>query len=478
MKIAFLVFSLAFISLELNAQNVLSDAKKLKPLLQTLDNNPSKFDSINLILVNYIPDSNKTDPNLNSSMIQALFLENPFISDEYKNFGVLNEAVSAPSIFGNISSSATNIADGIGKFLAKRTKQELNVLFFDRFREFLNTHPEIAQIFPSTAILLNSILNQEYSNLLSTLRAAFDSDLKAILKNIAAIADIDISVCDKCNTDTKTKSCKMRLQTIQKFLNGSNQGRALVAGLLIANGVISKQNPADILTTIVGNNTIQTVNGDLYNSLKLLNVFSESLRSDKPSEIWIGREDLNALIGDPVLFNIYLGLIYQQVSNEHIQIGGQFIASTYLTQANISGLKSYVDKIGTAEKKLELSFKNLKESETDSISVTLIESGKFIGAIHSFFDIAIQYNTIHSSIPPTGNSAKKIFAYVDTSLSVVQKILAKEYYGDILSATVMLENLLKTRNDFNSVGQLKSDSNNLDNKEKCTFYHKKESIWE
>lgn len=465
-----LMFSLIISS----AQTSFFDAKNLKdniPNSQALSKKilfrPSTMEQIilfNSVFKNYFPDSATWVQN-DSALFQIIrrqLINNPFIEvagtqQDASILANVSKTLSSGGLFSFGTSSATIIADGIGKFLAKRTKQELNVLFFDRFREFLDTHPEIAQIFPSTTILLNSILNQEYPNLLSTLRAAFDSDLKAILKNIAAIADIDSSACNKCNTDKKKETCKNRLLTIQKILNGSNQGRALVAGLLIADGVISKQNPADILSTIVGNNTIQTVNVDLYNSLKLLNVFSESLRSDKPSEIWIDHDELNAMVNDPVLLNIYLGLIYQQVSNKQIQIGGQFIASTYLTQANISGLKNYIDKIGTAGKKLELSFKELKESETDSISVRLIESGKFVGDVHSFFDIAIQYNTINSSIPPPGNSAKQIFLYVDTSLSVVQKILAKEYYGAILSTTVMLENLLKTRADFNSAGQLLSD---------------------
>ncbi len=461
MKTKILIFSLYILfslTIKSEGQNAYQDAVFLKAHVN-IDNEIDKTsDSSIAILYNYLNDSLKTI-YINSS--------GNIIRDSIKNYyDKLNEFIEVSGSNENLGSflsqisplgfskNTTVIADGIGKFLAKRTKQELNVLFFDRFREFLNTHPEIGQLFPSTAILLNSILNQEYSNLLSTLRAAFDSDLKSILRNIAAIADIDTTACNKCSTEKKQKDCKERLRTIQKFLTDSDQGRALVAGLLIADGAISKQNPADILSSLVGNNTIRKINGDVYNSISLLNIFSESLRSDGTSEIWISRGELNLLINDPVTLNIYLGLIYELVKNKQIKIGGLAVAANYITPANVSRLKEYIIKIEEAGKNLELSYKKFKEESNDSNNIKLSQASKFVGAVHSFFDLAIQYKTIHPSIPAPDNSVKQIFLYVDTSLSVVQKILAKEYYGAVLSATVLLENVLKTRDDFNADGQL------------------------
>lgn len=444
-----------------NAQNAFYDAIKLRNYTNEDGDLKSVQDTVYFILDNYIePEKKNTIHELDSILRSE---ENPFfvISGSARSQVDDNKTGNFFSSILPGGGSATIIADGIGKFLAKRTKQELNILFFDRFREFLNTHPEIAQLFPSTAILLNSILNQEYPNLLSTLRAAFDSDLKAILRNIAAIADIDDgAACENCSTESKKKGCRERLKTIQKFLTDSDQGRALVAGLLIADGAISKQNPADILSSIVGNNTIRKINGDVYNSLSFLNIFSQSLRSDDLSEIWISSNERKLLVDDPVTLNIYLGLIYEQIKNKQITIGGQSIAATYITPTNVSSLKKYIEKILDAGKQLELSYKKFKEVENDSTSLKLSHTSKFVGAVHSFFDIAIQYNTIHPTIPGPNNSTKQIFLYVDTSLSVVQKILAKEYYGAVLSTTVLLENVLKTRDDFNDKGQLISSDMN------------------
>lgn len=393
-------------------------------------------------------------------LLKIIYGDNPFIGvagteQDAKFLNDFSKSLASNNVSFSPFGNATIIVDGIGKFLAKRTKEELNVMFFDRFREFLNTHPEIAQVFPSTTTLLNNILNYEYPNVLSTLRAAFDSDLKSMLHNLASIADINPSACNKCS-ENKKNTCKSRLAIIKSFFT-TDKGRALVAGLLIADGVVSKENPADILSSIVDNNTIQTIDADLYNSLKLLRVFSESLRSDEPGKIWISTSQFETLVGDSTTLNIFLGLVYQKVRNENIIIGNQDIATTYITPANISGLRSYLDGIVKAGKKLEENFNRLKDSNDTTTNEIMLSSGQFVAAFKSFFNTAIQYNTISSSIPRPGNNTKLIFTYIDTSFGIVQKILVKEYYGALLSCVILVENMFQTKNDFNSKGKLNAD---------------------
>lgn len=452
----FVIFVL--INLDCKAQNAFYDALKLRTYTNNDGDLKSVNDTVYYILDNYIqPDVKNTIHELDSILRRG---ENPFLIISGSARSQTNDKKIGSFISGILpGGNATVIADGIGKFLAKRTKEELNVLFFNRFREFLNTHPEVAQLFPSTSILLNSVLNQEYPNLLSTLRASFDSDLKAMLRNMAAIPDIDANACEKC-VERKKEDCKKRL-AILKTLFASNQGTALIAGLLIADGAINKQNPADILSSIVGNNTIKTINTDLYNGLSLVRIFSESLRSNDISETWVSVNELNSLINDSVTLNIYLGLIYEQVKNTNITLGGQQITA-FVQPQNVVALKGYINNLLTASKVLERSFVQFKTVEDDdSVGKKLANASRFIGAFRSFFEISLQYRTIHPDIPPLGQPVKRIFNYVDSSLSIVQKILVKEYYGAVLSATVMLENLLQTREDFKSNGEIR-DTNNQD----------------
>ena len=151
-------------SIKCLGQSASVDAKKIDSLVAaTFDNevrsvtltpNDQTRPILNSILKNYIPkaimDTIKNDLELHRA-ISNTFRANPFFqiagglqSDESATLAGSSSTLGAGGLFSFGSSSATIIADGIGKFLAKRTKQELNVLFFDRFREFLDTHPEIA----------------------------------------------------------------------------------------------------------------------------------------------------------------------------------------------------------------------------------------------------------------------------------------------------------------------------------------------
>ena len=62
-------------------------------------------------------------------------------------------AASAPSSF------VTYFADGLAKFIATRTKQELTNAFFRRFKSDLDNFPVLDTIFPATGLLLRRIVN-------------------------------------------------------------------------------------------------------------------------------------------------------------------------------------------------------------------------------------------------------------------------------------------------------------------------------
>ena len=83
----------------------------------------------------------------------------------------------------------TNIADGLAKFLVKRTKQELSIAFFEKFKKTLNdtNFRDLQTVFPNTYNLLNVIDEQiyDYQKYIQNLRAAFKSDLKDLNKTPA-----------------------------------------------------------------------------------------------------------------------------------------------------------------------------------------------------------------------------------------------------------------------------------------------------
>ena len=85
----------------------------------------------------------------------------------------------------------TNIADAFAKFIVKRTKQELNIAFFARFKEFISKYPDLRTVFPQTYNAL-SIIGDEiynYTAYIQTLRESFENDLSTLDKNLPTIID-------------------------------------------------------------------------------------------------------------------------------------------------------------------------------------------------------------------------------------------------------------------------------------------------
>src|SRR6185312_8632809 len=60
------------------------------------------------------------------------------------------------------------------------------------------------------------------------------------------------------------------------------------------------------------------INANVYPSLQLLDIFSQSLRSKQSNKYWVTVDSVKLLFKTPAAFQIYMGLIYQQIINEKI----------------------------------------------------------------------------------------------------------------------------------------------------------------
>ena len=98
---------------------------------------------------------------------------------------------SAVSSIGALD--VTNFADGFAKFLVKRTKQELNMAFFTRFKEELSKaeYRDLQTVFPQTWRALQAIGDEvyNYQRYLQTLRESFEKDLANLLTHIPTVID-------------------------------------------------------------------------------------------------------------------------------------------------------------------------------------------------------------------------------------------------------------------------------------------------
>ncbi len=80
----------------------------------------------------------------------------------------------------DIGLSASKIIDGAARFLVKRTKEELEVAFFDKFRQDLDKTPFLQDLIPQTALLLRY---QDY-NYIPSMGKTWVSAIETDLKNI------------------------------------------------------------------------------------------------------------------------------------------------------------------------------------------------------------------------------------------------------------------------------------------------------
>jgi hypothetical protein len=90
-------------------------------------------------------------PGLTDAEIDSATSYNPFFGSYVPLWA------SGPGISGftDIASkigglNVSNFADGLAKFLVERTKEEMNIAFFERFRNVLNAYPEMKVLFPKT----------------------------------------------------------------------------------------------------------------------------------------------------------------------------------------------------------------------------------------------------------------------------------------------------------------------------------------
>lgn len=92
--------------------------------------------------------------------------------------GLKDGLASAVNSIGGLN--VTTFADEFSQFLIDRTKQELNIAFFNRLKKFFSKTPEVGVLFPKTTDALENLLTYEYPTMIKTLRNAFYDDLKDV----------------------------------------------------------------------------------------------------------------------------------------------------------------------------------------------------------------------------------------------------------------------------------------------------------
>src|SRR5215203_3327534 len=270
---------------------------------------------LSVLLKAHLSEELRNNPNLTEAQIFNLYKTNPFFGGAI--IKTLNAGASADKagIVAGISSlgslNVTNLADGIARFLIKRGKEELNVAFFNRMKEFLEDpkHPECKILFPVTTEFLGQIATYRYAELLQSLREAFYKDLSNLIVSLNQLIDHP---------------------KYRELLKNLPEIRAAVRCSKIVNELSQSEKgilPDSLIHELAGLPELQELNSNLGNSLKLLDIFSLSIREKADANIsanseqrrWIQLSDLNNLVKDGIALKIFIGLVYQNVHMAKIQ---------------------------------------------------------------------------------------------------------------------------------------------------------------
>ena len=482
-RFIFLIFVSLVSSLSVCCQNAYYDARVLANKAYANNGRITLDDSTRKILLIYWPKGIDT----NRATMQNFYKRNPFFvysEDTSKSIIQTLGAASAISSFNykSISSSLGNldvtaIADGLAQFLIKRGKEELNIAFFQRMKDFLDSNVEARTLFPSTSAFLGNIAAYRYSELLQSLREAFYKDISNLIINLNLLID---------------------LPKYQQLLKTLPEIRIAIRSVKIISELSqpdSSMHPANLISHFAALNEWGEMNINLESSWKALDKISESVRrmdtlqvirydtmkiaedsfvikttslSDNVSKIdttkidkgtpliirssqtqlipsndiaWIKFSDFNEnILRDTLTLRIYLGLLYEKMdgisfryeTNKYISVQ-QFMKDN---SDNIFRLADLIENFLVLANDVQQSIKDIKNKKDQGLTnddyYTYIE--KAINVIDYGFKVA---NTIKEGI-----INDRYIVMARNANNLYKNIYTKNYNAAVMNAYLILEEVL------------------------------------
>ncbi|MGC4037200.1 MAG: hypothetical protein QM764_14675 [Chitinophagaceae bacterium] len=311
---------------------------------------------------------------LRDSEIDSILKNNVYLNDYWTKLKIVRlknvqqQNGKLPISFSSITSSiggidVTNIADGLAKFLVKRTKQELSIAFFDKFNKLIAdpNYIDLRTVFPATYQAL-SIIGDEiyhYEAYIKTLRESFEKDLSTLNTNLPSIIENHPAFFGK----------HLELAV------------TLRSGCYIAGQLRDKIHPGDILANYPVE-YLDSLNPNWKGAIQSLKLISASLKDtavNTDSVYWVSSKQIKQLVTDTVAFKIYLGLIYQQATTLDIDQNGNIAPITFQKKSlpdvlieiapTYSQLRTFISSFGEKANKLNTLIKQYQKAANDSLGI-------------------------------------------------------------------------------------------------------------
>jgi hypothetical protein len=333
------------------------------------------------------------------------------------------------SIFSNVGNlDVTNFADGLAKFIVERTKEELNIAFFDKFKEVLSDpkYVDLKTVFPETYGVLMVIDNQiyNYEDYLQALRNAFDRDLSNLPNNLPSIIDNHSSYFDA------NPGLKVILQS----------------SFYIAQQVQLKEHPGQMIANYPVDEFMGTqtgINQNIAPSFKTLQLVSRSFKSKTDSLIhyWASDSLIKKLFNDDDAVKIYIGLLVQQSRKDSIAFEGKelwkIIDGSYTVARGYEEYKNFFRTVSSKIRDIEKEIDALEEIDKDSLRIEKYHT--IAGKALDLMDHLVAVEKM-PYFPKDLDIAKKAGIYIysaRTASDIVIDVNRKQYASAIMK-TVML----------------------------------------
>jgi hypothetical protein len=346
-----------------------------------------------------------------------------------------NTGTSPLSSLGGLD--VTKYADGIAKFLVKRTKEELSISFFRKFQTYLKGNKDLQSLFPQSYSGL-SVIGEEiynYQQYIGTLREQFENDLKLLPDHFPRIVDNHADYFDA--------------QPAEKAL--------VISGSYFARSIRDNVHPGKVIKEIPAKE-FTSLNQDLTASIETFQLFSEAFKAKEDltnQRYWVDQAQVKKIISDLDVLRIFLGL--------------------FLEEARMAGTKFEGGKLHDI---LEIVGNNFNEYENDfkQLFMALSEQHNRISLIRanhmkqnngaldfdkllSYFDASVQLigemKRINKLLPEDKKLSEESLRKIDqfivisrTSSNLVVNVNKRKYSAAIVSLTELMDTVMTLTNVF------------------------------
>ena len=427
------------LTFSVKAQIACEDAIAMSKAYQekTREGETAQGESLVPYLLNYIPNAPDSS-NLGS--VSGYFSDNPFIASlipvgisEFSSSQVNRRAARRSNFIGSIKVPSTVIT-GLTDFLVERTKEELNIAFFQKFQAALEKHQELAILFPETAHELETINTNiyQFNYFLQSLRTKFYVDLRNMPDHLATLMQDNNLIKDP----TLRMISYDVLEVANKITNNTTPNE--IIQYLATGAYFQTTTPTDLSPAY--QNALQ----DIRAGFQLLDVFAQGLSNSDLRQQFVSIHDLNALVKDTTAFKIFLGLVYEK--GKHIEFGnGQTLAELF-DQQKVEAVKRTITKLVVYGSQIQKAYATIQDRIKNDQIPDYADYYNFINPTLQALDLSIDFKNVF-----TAATDPQTVAYLDNIINILRNVnitifnlKQNDYQAAIVSGSQVVDAILPT----------------------------------